>query len=271
MRREDYEFLRTLVYDYSRINLGADKQELVTARVGKRLRALNLDSIGAYCELLRQPAGRDEMSNLIDVISTNHTFFFREPAHFELLEREIVPGLVGTAARGTMRVWSAACSSGEEVYSIAILLSDLFAKLPNWNWSLEATDISTRILDKAKAGIYPAESVSRLPADQLRRYFQKGHGPMEGRYRVKPELAARVRFSHLNLLGGAYPFADAFDVIFCRNVMIYFDRPTQEELVRRLTEKLRPGGWLLVGHSESLTGIKHSLRMVRPAIYRLPA
>lgn len=268
MRRDDYEFLRTLVYDYSRINLGADKQELVTARVGKRLRALNLPSIGAYCDFLRQSAGNEELSNLIDVISTNHTFFFREPAHFEFLEHEIVPHLTASAPRGTLRVWSAACSSGEEVYSIAILLSDLFAKMPGWEWHLEATDISTRILEKARAGTYAAEALQRIPPDKLRRHFQKGHGPMDGLYRVKPALAARVRFRHLNLLGGTYPFDDPFDAIFCRNVMIYFDRPTQEELVKRLTAKLRPGGWLLVGHSESLTGIRHSLRMVRPAIYR---
>lgn len=271
IKREDYEFIRTLVYDFSRINLGPDKQELVSARIGKRLRALNLPSITEYCHMLRAADGEGELSNLIDVISTNHTFFFREPAHFDHLEKHILPETVGGkngAARGTFRIWSAASSSGEEVYSLAILLSEFFAKHPAWNWQLEASDISTRILKKAREAIYPEETVAKVRPELLRKYFQKGHGPHDGSYRVKPELSAKVKFHHLNLLGPPYPFSDAFHVIFCRNVMIYFDRPTQEELVRRLVQRLVPGGVLMVGHSESLTGIKHSLKMVRPAIYQ---
>lgn len=274
IRREDYEFIRKLVYDFSRINLGPDKQELVAARIGKRLRALNVPNITAYCELLRNPSGAEELSNLIDVISTNHTFFFREPAHFEYLEKHAIPEFLHEKSphnRSTFRIWSAASSSGEEVYSIAILLSEIGAARPGWRWQLDATDISTRILKRAKEGIYPSESVSKVRPELIKKYFQKGHGPQEGNYRVKPEVSGRVTFRHLNLLGGAYPFTDPFHVIFCRNVMIYFDRPTQEELVRRLSEKLVPGGYLMVGHSESLTGIHHRLRMIKPAIYQLPA
>ena len=273
IRREDYEFIRKLVYDYSRINLGPDKQELVSARIGKRLRALNLSSITDYCELMRRPEGDDELSNLIDVISTNHTFFFREPAHFEYLERNVIPEFTSEKSphrRNTFRVWSAASSSGEEVYSISILLSEVSANIPGWNWQLEATDISTRILKRAREAIYPEETVAKVRPELIKKYFQKGLGPQEGNYRVKPNLAGRVTFRHLNLLGGTYPFTEPFHVIFCRNVMIYFDRPTQEELVRRLSERLVPGGYLMVGHSESLTGIHHRLKMVKPAIYQLP-
>lgn len=273
IRPEDYEFIRTLVYDYSRINLGADKQELVAARIAKRLRVLSLPSITAYCDLLRHPQGEEELSNLIDVISTNHTFFFREPAHFDFLEKQIVPDATNDKSphkRSIFRVWSAASSSGEEVYSIAILLSELGLKRPGWAWQLEATDISTRILKRAREAIYPEESVSKVPPELIKKYFQKGLGPQEGNYRVKSDLGSRVTFRHLNLLGPPYPFTEFFHAIFCRNVMIYFDRPTQEELVRRLSARLVPGGYLLVGHSESLTGINHGLKMVKPAIYQLP-
>ena len=274
IRREDYEFIRTLVYEYSRINLGPDKQELVSARIGKRLRALNMPSITAYCDFLRRPEGDDELSNLIDVISTNHTFFFREPAHFEYLEHHVIPEFTAEDSphrRSTFRVWSSASSSGEEVYSIAILLAEVSATKPGWNWQLEATDISTRILKRAREAIYPEDSVAKVRPELIKRYFQKGLGPQDGNYRVKPQLASRVTFRHLNLLGPSYPFSEPFHVIFCRNVMIYFDRPTQEELVRRLAERLVPGGFLMVGHSESLTGIHHRLKMVKPAIYQLPA
>ncbi len=274
IRREDYEFIRTLVYDFSRINLGPDKQELVAARIGKRLRALNLPNISAYCEMLRRPDGAEELSNLIDVISTNHTFFFREPAHFDYLEKHAIPEFLhekSPHARSTFRIWSSASSSGEEVYSIAILLSEIGLHRPGWRWQLEATDISTRILKRAKEAIYPSESVSKVKPELIKKYFQKGLGPQDGNYRVKPDLSNKVTFRHLNLLGPAYPFTDPFHVIFCRNVMIYFDRPTQEELVRRLSERLVPGGYLMVGHSESLTGIHHRLRMIKPAIYQLPA
>jgi chemotaxis protein methyltransferase CheR len=269
--KEDYEFIRKLVYDYSRINLGPDKQELVAARIGKRLRALGLQTSTDYCTFLRKPDGEDELSNLIDVISTNHTFFFREPAHFEFLEKRVVPEYIdgSNSSRRPLRIWSAASSSGEEVYSIAILLSELSGIKHGLQWQLEATDISTRILQRAKAAIYAEETVSKVSPELIKKYFQKGIGPQDGNYRLKPVVAGKVNFRHLNLLGPAYPFTDPFQVIFCRNVMIYFDRQTQEELVRRLSERLVPGGYLLVGHSESLTGIQHSLTMVKPAIYQL--
>jgi chemotaxis protein methyltransferase CheR len=166
-----------------------------------------------------------------------------------------------------LNIWSAASSSGEEAYSIAITLSECAG---NWPWQIEATDISHRILAKAQAGIYKEETVKRLPADVVKTHFQRGFGPQEGNYRVKAALRERVTFRHLNLLEGEPPFRDPFQVIFCRNVMIYFDRPTQEQLVERLTRRLVPGGYLFVGHSESLTHITHRLRMIRPAIYQKP-
>jgi chemotaxis protein methyltransferase CheR len=270
MRESDFEFIRGLVYERSRINLTVDKRELVSARLGKRLRATNLPSITDYCRMLQSPGAEAELENLIDAISTNHTFFFRENAHFDFLRQTIVPEMKARAAKEhwpRLRVWSAACSSGEEPYSIAITLAET---LSDWPWHVEATDISHRVLEKAAAGIYNAETVEKLSRERLLTHFQRGFGPYEGSYRVKNELRGHVSFRHLNLLEGEPPFHEPFQVIFCRNVMIYFDRPTQEELVQKLGRLLVPGGYLLVGHSESLTAVPHALETIRPATYRRP-
>jgi chemotaxis protein methyltransferase CheR len=270
MRDSEFDFIRSLVYERSRINLGPDKRQLVSARLGKRLRATNTPTLSDYCQLLQQPGAEQELGHLIDAISTNHTFFFREEAHFTFLREKAVPEMLARARaeRWTkFRVWSAACSSGEEPYSIAMTLA---GALPQFPWQIEATDISRRVLAKAAAGIYSDEAVRRLPLDLIRTHFQRGFGPQEGNHRVKAALRERVIFHHLNLLEGEPPFTDAFQIIFCRNVMIYFDRPTQEELIGRLARRLVPGGYLFVGHSESLTHLRHTLRAVRPAIYQKP-
>lgn len=275
MRDSDYQFIRNLVYERSRINLGSDKRELVAARLGKRLRAMQLASITEYCSFLRTAEAQDEVANLIDAISTNHTFFFREAHHFEFLRANILPELVGrrSAERWpVLRFWSAASSSGEEAYSLAITLAEVLPALAgDWAWHIDATDISHRVLDRARAAIYSGEGVvGHVPPLLVTKYFQNGFGPQAGNYRVKPVLQEHVAFSHLNLIDGAFRFSDPFQVIFCRNVMIYFDRPTQEQLVERLAGQLVPGGYLMVGHSESLTGIRHPFTLVAPAIYRSP-
>ena len=271
MLDRDYEFIRSLVYAHSRIDLGPDKKELVSARLGKRLRATNISSISDYCRFMQDANSGDELSHLIDAISTNHTFFFREQAHFDFLTGHVLPEMVKRrSAEGWPRftVWSAACSSGEEPYSIALTLAQYFNKQAAWPWRIEATDISNNILKKARIGVYREETLGKIDPALLRAHFQAGFGPQAGNYRVKPSLQEHITFRQLNLLGGTLPFNEPIQVIFCRNVMIYFDRPTQEELVNKLTKMLVPGGYLMVGHSESLTGIKHTLETVRPAIYR---
>lgn len=271
MRDSEFDFIRHLVYERSRINLSPDKRQLVSARLGKRLRATNLPTIGEYCRLLQSPGADEELANLIDAISTNHTFFFRESAHFDYLRQVVVPEMLArsrTERWSKFRVWSAACSSGEEPYSIAMTLADC---MPSFPWHIDATDISRRVLAKAVAAIYPEETVSRMPRETLRTHFQRGFGPQEGNYRVKAQLRDRVSFHHLNLLEGELPFSELFQVIFCRNVMIYFDRPTQDQLVRRLVARLVPGGYLFVGHSESLTQMRHDLQAIKPAVYRKPS
>jgi chemotaxis protein methyltransferase CheR len=273
MRDSDYDFIRDLVYSHSRINLGPDKRELVSARLGKRLRATNITSISDYCRFLQQKESGDELAHLIDAISTNHTFFFREPQHFEFLTKTLVPEMEArraTAKWQSFNVWSAASSSGEEPYSIAIALLEYFGNRSTWPWRIEATDISHKILQKARVGVYREDAVSKASPSVIRTHFQKGFGPQDGNYRVKPHVQECVTFRQLNLLEGTPPFNEPFQLIFCRNVMIYFDRPTQEELVARLTRQLVPGGYLFVGHSESLSGVKHTLETIKPAIYRRP-
>ncbi len=268
---QDFDFLRRLVYEQSRIHLGPDKRVLVASRLAKRLRQLRLAGYHDYCGLLRSPGGGEELRYLIDRISTNHTTFFREPRHFDFLRDVLLPSWSAAAKREPLRLWSAACSSGEEPYSLAILLAEHLAPPTAQAWQIEASDISTRVLDLAQAGVYDTERLAGVRADWLPRYFQKGVRQWQGHFRIKPGLRERVRFHHLNLLEANYPFIHPFHVIFCRNVMIYFDRPTQEALVGHLADRLVPGGYLMVGHSESLGAIKHPLRAVQPAVYVKPA
>ncbi len=272
MRDSEFDFIRNLVYERSRINLGPDKRQLVSARLGKRLRATNTPTLGDYCRLLQSPGADQELGHLIDAISTNHTFFFRENAHFDFVRNQIVPEMqqrLRAERWPKFLAWSAACSSGEEPYSLGITLAECLDA--GWDWHIQCTDISHRILARAGQGIYAEDVVSRLPAPVVRKHFQKGIGPQAGNYRVRAELRQRLSFHQLNLLERDSPMNEQFHVIFCRNVMIYFDRETQQELVNRLSRRLVPGGYLLVGHSESLTGIKHGLKLVKPAIYQRTA
>jgi chemotaxis protein methyltransferase CheR len=264
----DYEFLRRLVYERSRIHLGPDKRVLVSSRLAKRLRHHRLDNYSDYCDLLRSPQGGEELQFLIDRISTNHTHFFREMKHFDFLRESVVPTWEAETRRNEpFLIWSAASSTGEEAYSIALHLAEHFAPASSGRWQIAGTDISTRVLEIAQRGVYETAKLEGIAPDLLRRHFQRGTNQWAGHLRVKDELRQCVTFQHMNLLDRNYPFTRPFDLIFCRNVMIYFDRPTQETLVRQLTDHLRPGGHLFVGHSESLSGVKHSLKLIRPAIY----
>jgi chemotaxis protein methyltransferase CheR len=273
LSEREYNQICQLVYQHSRIFLGTNKKELVAARLGKRLRVTGLPGYRAYCDLLQSPRGGDEIASLVDVISTNHTFFFREKKHFEFLQQVVLPGFAKDEwGRGDtcLRCWSAACSSGEEPYSLAMSLAKYGDPNPDFFWELAASDICTDVLEKAQLGVYPEDRLTDVAPEFLKRFFQRGMGTYHGRVRVKPELRNRVRWHHINLFQESYPFDKAFHVIFCRNVMIYFDRPSQEQLVTRLARNLVPGGYLMIGHSESLSGLQSGLQTVRPAIYRKP-
>lgn len=267
---EAYETFATLVYRHSRIRLGPDKQPMVANRLRKRLRALGLRSYDEYCGLLRSAQGPDEIEHLVDLISTNHTKFFREPEHFAFLTRRILPELMPQLLAGgsSLRVWSAAASSGEEPYTIAIVLAEFFRDRVGAEWLVEASDISHGMLGRARAAIYPLVSVQPVLPDLLKRHFQRGVGARAGTCRVKLELRQRVRFHHINLFQAQYPVPRDQHVIFCRNVMIYFDLPSRATLVQKLTRQLAPGGYLVIGHSESLLGVPHDLQSLRQGIYR---
>lgn len=262
---EDYEFIRKTVYENSRINLGAQKKALVAARVTKRLRALKLPDFDIYCQYLRTSKGKQELQFLIEAISTNHTHFFRETRHFDFLRDVIVPQW-RVEGRNSLRIWSAAGSSGEEPYTIAIVLAEALGLQVDWR--ILATDISMRMLDLARGAIYGADRLTHMRWELQRRYFQRGVGASEGLYRVKEELRRRVEFTQLNLLQPTYPFKTEFDLIFCRNVMIYFDRETQQTLVEKIGPHLLSGGYLMIGHSESLTGLRHQFTAIEPAVYQ---
>jgi len=261
-----YAFLADLVYRRSRIRLGPDKQAFVSGRLDGRLRAAGCAGYDAYCRLLESPAGEDEVGALIDLISTNHTQFFREPEHFDLLARQVLP----RAAGSPVRVWCAAAASGEEAYSLAIVLAEHFRDAGAGAWTLVASDISRRMLDRCRRGIYESSAVRCPDPTLVRRYFRRGFGDWEGFCRVKPALRGRVRVEHVNLFQDAYPWPAGLDVIFCRNVMIYFDAESRQALTERLFDQLAPGGHLFVGHAEGLVGLRHRFRPVAPGVYQRP-
>ncbi len=269
---EAYRTLASLVYEHSRIKLGPDKQPMLANRLRRRLRALGLTTYDEYCRRLHSAQGPDEIEQLVDLISTNHTRFFREPAHFTFLTGEILPGLVSqlSAKGGALRIWSAAASSGEEPYTLAIVLAEYFREHPSLDWQVEASDISHRMLEHARQGIYPLDRGHALPAELLRRYFQRGVGTREGTCRVRTDLKEHIRFQRINLFQAEYPVAQEQHVIFCRNVMIYFDPPSRATLVQKLSRQLASGGFLFIGHSESLLGIRHDLESVRQSVFRKP-
>lgn len=263
---EAIEFIVELIYERARIRLHAGKESLIRARLGKRMRFLDLKSLPDYCAFLRTAAGEEELTHAVDALTTNFTHFLREEDHFKFLVQSGLPGLL-TPGEKSIRVWSAACATGEEPYSAAFYLEEHFPSVSGYNWRILATDISTKALAKAEAGVYPQDRVSNVPLDWQRRYFQRGYGRAEGLVRVKPQIRDKVEFRHENLLKET-PRQGLFQVIFCRNVMIYFDRTTQEQLVKYLCRYLAPQGWLLIGHSESLNGLPLPLRCVRPSYYQ---
>jgi len=269
---EAYRTLAALVYQHSHIRLGPDKQPMLANRLRKRLRALGLVSYEEYCAVLQSAHGPDEIEHLVDLISTNHTRFFREPEHFTFLTNRILPELVPRlAAEGSpLRIWSAAASSGDEPYTIAIVLAEYFLQHPSVDWQVEASDISHRMLEQAQRGVYQLDAKHALSPELLRRYFQRGVGDHAGNCRVKAELRRRVRFQRINLFQAEYPVTKDQHVIFCRNVMIYFDPASRATLVHKLTRQLAPGGFLMIGHSESLMGIRHDLESVRQSVFRKP-
>ncbi len=268
LRDTEFEKISQLVYSHCGIHLHDGKKELVKARLSKRIREGDFRSFAEYYEYVRTGEGTEEFITMIDSLSTNLTSFFREDGHFRALAR-FVPAMLREEARRVkprLRFWSAGCSSGEEPYTMAITALEA-AQGMSAELRILATDISTRVLKKAEQGIYPVDRVKAIPADLLRKYFQAGQDNWAGHYRVKKDVQRLVTFQRFNLMD---PIAagDPFDVIFCRNVMIYFDKKTQEGLINRFHSRLATGGYLFIGHSESLTGLNHAFKYLEPSLYR---
>jgi|WetSurMetagenome_2_1015567.scaffolds.fasta_scaffold40906_1 chemotaxis protein methyltransferase CheR len=260
-----------MVYRECGINLHDGKKSLLQARLNKRLRVTGFDSYESYYQYLTSGENHEELVHFLDCISTNLTYFFREPQHFEFLN-QMIPEMLAAKQKERdlrIRVWSAGCSTGEEPYSLAMGVLQHLKDPERYDFKILATDISTRVLDVAKAGVYPLEKLQRVHPDLRKSYFKKpaGNGSSGDGYEVVPLLKNIVKFARLNL-NESYPFKGPFDFIFCRNVMIYFDKKTQESLIQKMSQYLTPGGHLFVGHSESLMGLNHSMKYIRPAVYR---
>ena len=257
-----------LVYEKTGIFLKPEKKELLNARLGKRLRATGITSFKQYYEYVINDRSGDELVHLIDSVSTNFTSFFRENSHFEILSSTVLPAFVkeGRGKNKEILLWSSASSSGEEPYTMAMVVEDFVSRHPGMRYRIMATDISTRVLAQAKRGVYADERVTKVPTPFLKKYFQKGVGNSDGYVKVKDELQRMVHFDRFNLMGD-FPWRAAIDVIFCRNVMIYFNRETQQELVSKFHEALTPGGYLFIGHSESISGLKHNFTQVDATAY----
>ncbi len=268
----EFELLSALVLSQTGIALGPSKRALLQARLGKRLKALGLSKFLDYHRLLEQqgPEG-EELGRFVDAVTTNKTEFFREPHHFAYLRDRLVPALEARVALGAerrVRVWSAGCSSGEEPYTIAIALADALGDEHRWDLKILASDISTDMLRRAETGTYSLDEVAAVPRMTLRRYFLRGTGANDGRVRVRPELRGLVAFRRINLLDAAWPIRTTFDVVFCRNVLIYFDRATQQRVLERLISFVNDGGLLMLGHSEGVYGMVAGLQHVGNTVYR---
>lgn len=263
LEAQEFEKFRRLAYDKFGLNLTDAKHDLVAARLGKKLRELKIPSYKAYYDLVVADRTGQSLIALIDALSTNHTSFLREASHFDFLLKYVLPGL---RKRAAIDIWSAPCSTGEEPYSIALTLLEHLGMPPKPALRIRATDISTKVLAVAKKGAYAADKLGSMPAPLIRKYFTQA-GP--GSFQICSEIRDMIQFERFNLIEPMRA-TRKFPIIFCRNVMIYFDKPTQERVVASLSQFLEPGGYLMIGHSESLMGVRHGLVYVQPAIYRKP-
>ncbi|HYO60133.1 protein-glutamate O-methyltransferase [Archangium sp.] len=267
----EFRLIQEWVYREAGIFLAPVKKALVMARLGPRLRALGLDSYAAYFQHVMAKGNEDERVRMLDCICTNETRFFREPAHFDFLVREVCPTWREQAAaeRRSRRIrgWSAACSTGEEPYSLAMVLLSRFPPDSGWEVEILATDLSTRALERARAGLWPLDKAREIPQEHLRAFMLKGVRSQAGRMQVGPLVRSVVRFERLNLNAERYSGVGTFDLIFCRNVLIYFDPASKSGVLRRLMRHLSPTGYLFLGHAESLAGSTVQARCVQPAVY----
>jgi chemotaxis protein methyltransferase CheR len=261
---KSFDEFRSLVYDVSGISLGKGKEALVSSRIGKRMRTLGMEEFRSYLAMVKQDPGGEELVHLLDAISTNVTSFFRESQHFDLI-RELFAGWLKDGQR-RFRFWSAACSTGEEPYTLAMTLAEVLDGR-DVDLKILATDLSTRVLEKAAQGEYPEAKLAGVPAALRGKYFRREGDRDDPVYRVRDDLKRWIVFKRFNLSQPPFPMQGPMDIVLCRNVMIYFDNRTRQGLVAEIHRMLKPGGYLMVGHAESLTGIANDLGNVKPSVY----
>jgi chemotaxis protein methyltransferase CheR len=266
--RRNFDRLARFIYDYSGIKMPPTKLTMLEGRLRRRLRATGKPNFDAYCDYLFKEDGLNhEAVYLIDAVTTNKTDFFREPNHFNFMTKQALPDLVRQGVR-TVRAWSSACSTGAEPYTMAIVLAEFIGQRTDMNYTILATDLSTEVLQTAQKGIYPAEMVDPVPPDLRQRYVMRAVAKDRREVRIVPRLRSKVAFARLNLMDDKYTIGDPVHLIFCRNVMIYFDKETQAGVLNRLCECLAPGGYLFIGHSESVGGFDLPLKTVANTVFQ---
>lgn len=266
LNKRDFDKLSQFIYTNFGIQIKDSKKIMLQSRLHKRLKALQIEDFSKYVKYLFSPAGKDEIIHMIDVVSTNKTDFFRESSHFDFLSQQVFPKM---KANRHLKIWSSACSSGEEVYTLGIVLEEHNAKgLNPISYSILGTDISTRVLEKASMAIYPQKVITNIPLHLKKKYFLKSKDKTSDNVRVVSEIRKKTSFKRLNLMDASYKVPYDFDMIFCRNVLIYFDRKTQKEVVAKLLDRLKPGGLLFLGHSESLSGYNFNLNQLQTTIFQ---
>ncbi len=267
LTEKNFRRLCTYVYSVCGIKLTEKKRSMIDGRLRRRMRVLEIADINEYCDFLLggSVAAEIEVPYFIDAVTTNKTDFFREPAHYVFMQEHIMPGWAAEGRRGG-KIWSAACSTGAEAYTTAMVVDDFFRG--RFDYSITATDVSTDVLQKGNSGLFPRSMIDPIPEEFRKRYVLVPKNPARNEFLIASDLRKKVSFHRLNLMDSRYPFDRDYDLIFLRNVLIYFDRPTQDSVLAKLCDHLRPGGHLFLGHSESLAGAKLPLQMVANTIFR---
>jgi chemotaxis protein methyltransferase CheR len=265
----NFRRLAELIHGYSGIKMPPGKRTMLEGRLRRRMRATGFQEVNAYCAFLFDEGGLErELIHLIDAVTTNKTEFFREPAHFQFLLERGLPALVG-ARRRSLKAWSAACSTGAEPYTLAMVIEEYAAGVgQRLDYSILCTDLCTEVLREAQAGVFPAGMIAPVDEALRRRYVMRPRDESRGVVRITPELRARLSFARLNLMDEAYPAPTDMDLVFCRNILIYFDKPTQAKVLERLVSHLRRGGYLFLGHSESIVGIDLPVRPIANTVFQ---
>lgn len=269
---EQFQKFSTFIFQTVGIKMPPAKKIMLEARLQKRLKSLGIPDFDTYAEYLFSPEGRGcELIHLIDAVTTNKTDFFREPAHFDILTRTVLPAVASRKRGGEpVRIWSAGCSTGEEPYTIAMVAAEYAARQSGFTFTILASDISTRVLETARTAIYPADHAEPIPLELKRKYLLRSKDPARGEVRIVPGLRSLVRFRRINFMDDDFGIRERLDVIFCRNVVIYFDKPTQRRLMEKFHRHLVRGGYLFIGHSETLNGFDLDFEPVGSTVYRKP-